>query len=348
MSKFLSYTELYETIQQLSSRTEEILWVSSLQLGTNAHKIFSQEILKKPPSNVRFVFPLTDITVENGEINPYEIQFLRERFRDSVKAYDGVHSNIFIFDNLALVTSADLTESAFTNSLEVGVALDGPEVEKIKTFFTQNIWQNAKSVCDLRNQKKIWNLSQNKAVKQIKRSLKRAKTHTNITDWSDECTNTWYIGILNRFPSNTVRKIIKETNLGNELLIVGDVGYNAFRELRLGDLTYIADFNKLRGKILIQIARVYDKIKAETDDGDLHLAGQVLKNFVLERNQFFDLLKKISIRPRAYEAKLNADQLRLLSETLATIKTKRKKSKNKPPKSSIAKKAKTKKNKKQG
>ena len=341
MSKFLSCTELYETIQQLSSRTEEILWVSSLQLGTNAHKIFSQEILRKPSLNVRFVFPLTDKTVERGEINPYEIQFLREHFRDSVKTNDGVHSNIFIFDSLALITSADLTESAFANNLEVGVALDDSEVEKIKTFFTQNLWQDSKSVSDLRNQKKIWNLSQNRTDK-INHGLKRAKAHTNIMDWSDEYTNTWYIGILNRFPSNTVHKLKKETNLGNEFLIVGDVGYNAFRELKLGDLTYIADFNKLRGKILIQAVRVYDKIKAETDDGDLHLAGQVLKNFVLERNQFIDLLKKINIRPRAYEAKLNPEQLRLLLDTLATIKIKRKKSKNKPPKSTIAKKAKTK------
>ncbi len=341
MSKFLSCAELYEAIQQLSSRTEEILWVSSLQLGTNAHKIFSKEILKKPPSNVRFVFPLTDKTVERGEINPYEVQFLRERFKDSVKACDGVTSNIFIFDDLALITSADLTESAFDNNLEVGVALDGLEVEKIKTFFT-TLWQNAKSVSDLRNQKKIWNLHNEKAAKKTNHGLKKTKAHTNIMDWSDEYANTWYIGILNRFPSNTVRKIKKETNLGSDFLIVGDVGYNAFKELKLGDLTYIADYTKQRGKILIQVARVYDKIKTETDDGDLHLASQVLKNFVLERKQFFDLLKNINIKPRAYEAKLDSEQLRLLSETLATVKTKRKKSKNKPPKSNTAKKAKTK------
>jgi len=343
MSKFLSCAELYETIQQLSSRTEEILWVSSLQLGTNAHKIFSQEILKKPPSNVRFVFPLTDKTVERGEINPFEIQFLRERFKDSVKAYDGVRSNIFIFDDLALITSADLTESAFANNLEVGVVLDGLEVEKIKTFFTQTLWQNAKSVSDLKNQKTVWNLHHEKAANKTNHGLKKTKAHTDIIDWSDEYANTWYIGILNRFPSNTVRKIKKDSNLGSDFLIVGDVGYNAFRELKLGDFTYIADYNKQRGKILIQAARVYDKIKMETDDGDLHLACQVLKNFILERNQFFDLLKNINIRPRAYEAKLDSEQLRLLSETLATVKTKRKKSKNKPTKRNTAKKAKTKK-----
>ena len=100
--------------------------------------------------------------------------------------------------------------------------------------------------------------------------------------------------------------------------------------LNSDDLIYIADLNKQRGKILIQLARVYDKIRLETDEGDLHLASQVLNKFVLERDQFYDLLKNIKIRPRAYEAKLNIEQLKLLSETLSTIKPKRKKRKNKP------------------
>ena len=328
MAKFLSHSELYETIQRLSSQSKETLWVSSLELGTDAHKILSQEILKCPPIDIRLVFPLNDTTVKNSDINPYELQYLREHFKDSVKAYDKVESNIFVFDNGALITSAELTETAFSSGINVGVLIENAEINKIKNFFTEKLWQNAKSIGDLKNHKKMWSLNQKKATCR----LKKIKEHTNILDWSDECANKWYIGVLNRFPEKTVQKIRKETNLGKERLIVGDVGYNAFRELKLGDLIYIADLNKQRGKILIQLARVYDKIRLETDEGDLHLASQVLNKFVLERDQFYDLLKNIKIRPRAYEAKLNIEQLKLLSETLSTIKPKRKKRKTKPSK----------------
>jgi len=339
MAKFLSYSELYEIIQRLSSQSKETLWVSSLQLGTDAHKILSQEILKCPPVDIRFVFPLNDTTVKHSEINPYELQYLREHFKDSVKACDRVESNIFIFDNASIVTSAELIETDFSSGINVGVLIENAEINKIKNFFTENLWQYAKSIGDLKNHKKLWSLNKKKATCR----LKKIKEHTNILDWSDECANKWYIGVLNRFPEKTVQKIRKETNLGKELLIVGDVGYNAFRELKLGDLIYIADLNKQRGKILIQLARVFDKIRLETDEGDLHLASQVLKKFVLERDQFYHLLKNIKIRPRAYEAKLNIEQLKLLSETLSTIKPKRKKRKDKPLKCKKSKKKRIKK-----
>jgi hypothetical protein len=339
MGKFLCYSELYETIQRLSSQAKEILWVSSFGLGTNAHAILSLEILKNPPKDIRFVFPLNDKTVEHSEINPYEIQYLREHFKDRVKAYDKVHSNIFIFDDSALITSSELTETAFSSSINVGVLIEDSEVEKIKTFFAQNLWENAKSIGDLRNHKKIWSLNlKNEAKKVISRS-KLVKEHTNILGWSDEYANKWYIGVLNRFPDKTDNKIRKETNWGSELVIVGDVGYNAYRELKLGDLTYIADLNRQRGKILIQSVRLYDKIRFETDEGDLHFACQVLNNFILERNQFYDLLKNINLRPRTYEAKLNPEQLKLLSETLSNIKQKRRKIKSKPSKKTNNKKA---------
>ena len=326
MGKFLSCTELYEAIQQKSSQTKEILWVSSVHLGFGAHKIFSQEIVKNPPSDIRFVFPLNDMTVKRGEINPYEIQYLKERFKDeSVKANDRTYSNIYIFDNSALITSANLTKTAFENNIEVGVMLDDSEVDKIKSFFNQNLWQNAKPISDLKKQKQLWNLTQKLAAKNANPNPKKTKPHTNIIDWTDEHVNTWYIGVLNRLPAKTVKKIKKETNWEAELLLVGDIGFKAFRDLKLGDLTYLADLNKTRGKIHMQLARVHDKSRVETDSGDLHLACQVQKNFILEREKFYETLKNIGINSRSYEMKLEDEQLKRLSDILSTVKPIRKK-----------------------
>src|SRR5271157_3706935 len=99
MNRFLSRGELYETIQQKSSETKEVLWVCSPNLGLNAHKIFSQEILKNPPTDIRFVFRVDDIAVKKGEVNPYEIQYFTEHFNSgSVRTHETFNSNIYVFD----------------------------------------------------------------------------------------------------------------------------------------------------------------------------------------------------------------------------------------------------------
>jgi hypothetical protein len=327
MGKFLSCAELYKAIQELSSQTKETLWVSSQQLGTDAHKVFSQEIQKSPPSDIRFVFPLNDDTIKRNEIDPHEVQYLREHIKeDSVKTCDKVQSNIYIFDNQAIVTSANLTKAAFENNKEVGVAIDGEELTAAKNFFAEELWKNAKSIGDLKNFKKNWNLSQKQLTKNPQRRLK-ILAHTNIADWSDEYVNTWYIGVSNQFPAKTIQKVRKQTSWGNNLQVVGDVGFSAFKELKTGDLTYLADVYKKRGKIIVQKLRVFDKSKVETDEGDFHIACQVLNNFTLERNQFFELLKSINIKSRSLDEKLSAEQLKVFSGTLLSIKPKRKKGK---------------------
>ena len=322
MVKFLSCTELYETIQQKSSEAKEILWVCSPYLGSGAHKVFSQEILKNPPSDIRFVFQLNDIAVKRGEINPYEIQYLMEHFKDSsVKSHDMFDSNIYIFDNSALITSADLTETAFENNIEVGVILEGSEVDEVKSFFKEILWINAKPISDLKKLKKMWNLAQKTA---LNGNFKKTKPHTKIKDWTDDYVNAWYIGVLSQTSAKTERKIKKETGWATELLLVGDIGYNAFRQLKLGDLTYLANLYRKRGMIEIELARVFDKGRVETDEGDLHFICQIEKKYLLEREQFYELLKNMNIHSRTCEIILNDEQLNRLSDTLSLIKHKRK------------------------
>ena len=321
MVKFLSCSELYETIQQKSLEAKEILWVCSPNFGSGAHKVFSQEILKKPPLDIRFVIRLNDIAVKRGETDPYEVQYLMEHFKDSnVKSHDTFNSNIYIFDNSALITSANLTETAFESNIEVGVMLDGSEVDEVKNFFNQSLWQNAKPISDLKKLKKTWNLSKTA----VNGNLKKTKPHTKIKDWADSYVNTWYIGVLNRISAKTERKIKKETSWATELLLVGDIGYNAFKQLKLGDLTYLANLYRKRGKIEIELARVFDKGRVETDEGDLHFTCQVEKKYLLEREQFYELLKNMNIHSRTCETILNDEQLNRLSNTLSLIKHKRK------------------------
>jgi hypothetical protein len=326
MTKFLCNTELYETVLQKSQETKEILWVSSPSLSLGAHRVFSQEILKNPPTDIRFVFPVNDLNVNKGEVNPYELQYLMERFKGiNIKSHENFHSNIYIFDNSALITSAALTDAAFETSIEAGVLLEGSDLEEVKNFFTQNIWNSSKSMGDLKKYKLMWNLSQ-KTTKLV--NLKKTKPHTKIRDWTNAYIDTWYIGVSKWLSKKSEHKIKKETNWTTDLSVLGDISYHAFTQVKLGDFVYIADLCK-RGKIEIGLVKISDKARVETDEGDFHCAFETEKKYSLEREPFFEMLKNASIKSKTSEIILNDEQAKQVAEILFSIKKKRKRKFNK-------------------
>ena len=321
MARFLFNIELYETILQKSSEAKEILWVCSPRLGLGAHRVFSQEILKNPPVDIRFVFPVNDFSVKEGAVNPNEIQYLMEHFKGiKIKSHENFNSNIYIFDDSALITSANLTEAAFESNIEVGLLLERVEAEEVKGFFNENLWNSAKPIGDLKKYKQMWNLSQ-KTTKIS--TLKKVKPHTEIKDWTNAYINTWYIGVSKWISPKFERKIRKETNWHKNLSVIGDVGYNAFLQLKLGDNAYIADLNK-RGEIGIELIRIIDKARVETDEGDYHAAFETEKTYQLQREQFFKMLKNTNIKSKTAEIILNNDQLNQIAIVLSSIKRKRK------------------------
>jgi hypothetical protein len=72
------------------------------------------------------------------------------------------------------------------------------------------------------------------------------------------------------------------------------------------------------------LARIFDKSKVETDQGDLHLAIEPEHTYSLERQQFYEMLGKADIKSRSSEKSLGGDQLKIIVDTLASIKRKRK------------------------
>ena len=321
MTIFLSNAELYETVLQKSLDTKEILWVCSPSLGLGVHRVFSQEILKTPPADIRFIFPVNDVSIKEGAVNPNEIQYLMEHFKGiNIKSLKNFNSNIYIFDDSALITSATLMETAFEGNIEVGVLLEGVAAEEVKGFFNESLWNSAKPIGDLKKYKQMWNLSQ-KTTKNT--ALKKVKPHTKIKDWTNAYINTWYIGVSKWISPKFERKIKKKTNWQTNLSVIGDIGYNAFLQLKLGDNAYIADLNK-RGEIGIELARIIDKARVETDVGDYHAAFETEKTYRLKREQFFEMLKNTNIKSKTSEVILNNDQLNQIAIVLSSIKRKRK------------------------
>ena len=321
MNQLLRKTELYETVLQKSLCAKEILWVCSPSLGSGAHRVFSQEILKNPPADTRFIFRVNDFAVKEGKFNPYEMQYLMEHFKGAkIKSNENFNSNIYIFDNSALLTSATLTEEAFENNSEVGVLIEGSDVEELRSFFNESLWNTSKPMGELKKYKIMWNLAQ-KTAKKV--NLKKIKPHTKIRDWTNEFVNTWFIGVSHWLSSKSEHKIKKETNWQPNLSVLGDVGYNFFSHVKLGDFVYIADLSK-RGKVGIKLVRISDKARVETDEGDLHGAFEIEKIYTLEREPFYEMLKSANISSKTSETILNDNQLNQIAIVLSSIKRKRK------------------------
>jgi hypothetical protein len=328
MTRLLCNTKLYETILQKSFDAKDVLWVCSPLLGSGVHRVFSQEILNNPPTDMRFVFRVNDFAVKEDEVNPYEIQYILEHFKGvKIKFNENFHSTIFIFDNSALLTSATLTEEAFESNIEVGVLLEGADAEEMKSYFNESLWNSSKPIGELKKYKMMWNLARKKAKEG---NLKKTKPHTQIKDWITDFSNTWFIGVSHWLSAKSEHKIMKETNWQSYLSILGDVGYNFFNHVKLRDQAYIADLSK-RGKIEIELVRIFDKARVETDEGDLHGVFEIEKTYTLEREPFYEMLKNANINSKNSETLLNDGQLNQITNVLSSIKRKRK-HKTKPKK----------------
>ncbi len=321
MARFLSGTKLYETIQQMSKEAKEILWVCSPSVGLDAHEIFSQEILKNPPSDIRFIFRINDAAVKSGDTNPYEVEYFMEHFKNSiVKSQESFHSRIYIFDKSALVTSANLTKTDFESNVEAGVLLDDAEVDEVKSYFVTILWEKAKLIKDLKNYKKIWSISKKN---DSTLNIKKPKNLVQIKKWTDDYISTWYFALPEPVSKKSDRKIKKETNWPTKLAVMPDIGPGSFKQLKLGDLAFIANLTKRQRKIPVEFAQIYDKSKVETDQGDLHFAYQTRKTYLVERSRFYEMLQNATIGLKNSEILLNDYQLTQINKTLSPKKPRR-------------------------
>jgi len=321
MVRFLSCKELYESIQQESLEAKEVLWVCSPFLGVDAHKVFSQEILKNPPADTRFIFRVSDLAVKSGEVNPYEIQYFMEHFKGSnIKSHNSFHSNVYIFDNSALIASANLTKAAFESNIETGVLLDGSQADEVKSYFNKILWENAKTIRELQKFKKIWNIGEKSGNIG---NLKKTKSHTKITDWTDDYVGKWYFTIPGPLSKKIERKIKRETSWARNLSVVGDIGPSCFKQLKLGDLAFLANLKKRRGKIEVELARIFDKSRVETDEGDFHFAYRTEKTYLMERNRFYEMLENATVGPKTWGILLNDYQVGSITKTLSSSKSRK-------------------------
>lgn len=92
---------------------------------------------------------ITDLS-EASNVNAGTLSWLLDR--GIIRSLPGVHAKVYIFDNGALVTSANLTETAFTKRREIGLLLTTEEAGDIVNAFSA-WWAVAEAVSDAERQK---------------------------------------------------------------------------------------------------------------------------------------------------------------------------------------------------
>lgn len=125
-----------ELVQELRKRADKVknrLWVCVPYLGkTDAVlKILGKNWLENEAVEVRL---LTDMRA----INLVMLKTFHER--GDVKTLAGIHAKIYIIDDSVLITSANLTETAFAKRHEIGIFLD--DASGVATVF-QTWWAKA-------------------------------------------------------------------------------------------------------------------------------------------------------------------------------------------------------------
>lgn len=317
MAKFLSEKELYPEVRERSAQTKNVLWVCSPYLGLNAHEVFSQEIAKNPPKDVRFIFKLEMQSVKKGAVNPHEIEYFQKHVKKcKIKTNNTFHSKIYVFDGSALVASANLSKKAFEKSIEAGVILTGEQVKKVKRRF-KRLWKSSDPIENLDDYKKAWAIAAGARDKSDYHSKPKVKAHTTVDLWDEEIENKWLLHITGETSKKTQRLIHEATNWTENEELVSDLNFETFNSLGTGDIIYLQiDYEKNRVPE-IEKGRVIDKQEVETGSGgSYHVAYTSIKKKKVEKSMLAECLEELRIENSREEVPLSNQQAKLLEQLL--------------------------------
>lgn len=123
-------------MRNLCDQVKKRLWIASPFIGNwpAVRKILGRKWVDNGDINVRLI---TDIS-ENGNLNPVTIKWFRNR--GEIKTIKGLHAKIYIIDDSAILSSANLTSTAFSKRYEVGILLSDKEAQTLFDLYSD--WWN--------------------------------------------------------------------------------------------------------------------------------------------------------------------------------------------------------------
>jgi hypothetical protein len=139
--KVIQGQNLVTELRRLSDNVSSRLWVAVPYIGspTTVRKILGKEWFDLPSVSVKLITDTSDLSCIDTET----IQYFHNR--GQVKTLTGLHAKIYIVDDECLITSANLTNTAFSKRHEIGVMLNSKEAEQVIETF-KIWWKKANNV----------------------------------------------------------------------------------------------------------------------------------------------------------------------------------------------------------
>src|SRR6476620_6659200 len=139
--KTLYGEDLVNELRRISDTVKSRLWIAVPYIGGKSaiEKILGENYIHNKRINVRL---LTDI----AEYNNFNAETIKAFIdRGEIKSLPGLHAKIYIVDNSCLITSANLTNTAFSKRHEIGIFVN-PEDSKQTIAIFEAWWQKSATV----------------------------------------------------------------------------------------------------------------------------------------------------------------------------------------------------------
>lgn len=139
--KVIQGQDLVTELRRLSDKVSSRLWVAVPYIGspTTVRKILGKEWFDLPSVSVKLITDTSDLSCVDTET----IQYFHNR--GQVKTLTGLHAKVYIVDDTCLITSANLTNTAFSKRHEIGVLLNSKEAEQVIETY-KSWWRKASNV----------------------------------------------------------------------------------------------------------------------------------------------------------------------------------------------------------
>ena len=186
--KILSGQKLIDFLRNLCDRVENRLWIASPYIGAlnSVIKILGAKWLKESKVSIRLITDVQELSKLSKEtISTFEK-------RGMVKSLRGLHAKIYIIDDNVLLTSANLTATAFSKRYEVSGAKNTisiyeswwkDEAEKLPFEWWKNLkdkegWNESSEDREGKELPNLWNLPKSP------RKIKKTELSKGFLDYS--------------------------------------------------------------------------------------------------------------------------------------------------------------------
>jgi len=131
--KPLTGQELVDVLRKSCDKATKRLWIASPFIGhwATVRRILGRKWIDDAGFSIRLI---TDILNANN-LNYDTLKYFYDR--GAIKEIEGLHAKIYIIDNDVLVTSANLTNTAFSKRYEIGVFLHDEEAKNIIEMYEE-------------------------------------------------------------------------------------------------------------------------------------------------------------------------------------------------------------------